>query len=89
MPRKSRILECFICHIQLGAKMSNLRRHMKLHSPFITVKKCPECGRIYQNKENYKTHWHAKHQGPPQNPQSVPSRAKSTNCNQLRNVQIT
>lgn len=78
MPAKNRILECYLCHIQLKSnKLWNLRRHINLHGPFVDMTKCSECGKTYQNVDNYKVHWYAKHTGPPKNPHTVPSRAQS------------
>lgn len=77
MPKQPRTLQCFLCHVQFGNKVSNLRRHIRLHGPFVTLTKCPECGKSYQNKENYKSHWIAKHTGTTKPPHSMPAHSKS------------
>lgn len=42
-------------------KLSNLKRHLNLHSPKIKRLKCKLCNKTYQNMSNYKLHWSAKH----------------------------
>lgn len=92
MPRKKLLydtLECFICHKRFARKMFNLRRHIALHGPFLKISKCTTCGKTFQNKANYKTHWlrkHAEDRNRMQNPVEVPSKAtrKIKICKHLR-----
>lgn len=90
MPRKKQkyeTLECFICHKRFGRKMYNLRRHSALHGPFLKKSKCPTCGKTFQNKANYKTHWlqiHAGNQKIMRAPVEVPAKAKRKTWNHLK-----
>lgn len=60
--KKTRSLQCYICKIIMKCdKMSNLRRHLKLHGPFIDSFQCDNCGRQFQNKNNFKNHAKKKH----------------------------
>lgn len=64
MKRKvaNRILECFLCHtIIKGDKISNLRRHIRLHYPKTNCVRCEICKTTFQNKTNGKVHWMKKH----------------------------
>lgn len=66
MPRNKqpyKSLECFICHRPFARKMFNLRRHLALHGPSLFISQCATCGKTFQNKGNYKTHWLRKHVG--------------------------
>lgn len=61
--KKSRFLECFLCRRTFkGQKVSNLRRHIRLHGPFIDCWKCLECNRTFQNKSNVRQHWKRVHE---------------------------
>lgn len=54
----NRILECYLCHTVFKFnKMSNLRRHIRLHDPRVKYFGCLECGKKFQNKSNFKNHW--------------------------------
>lgn len=55
--KKYDLLECFECHKIFHSKLSNLRRHLKLHGPKICQVKCTQCGRSFQTLSNYKTHF--------------------------------
>lgn len=50
-----------MCHIIVKHKVSNLRRHMKLHGPYVECVKCLECDETFQSKNNLKTHWLRRH----------------------------
>lgn len=53
-----RTLKCYLCKIVMKCnKVSNLRRHMRLHGPFVQCFKCCECGTNFQNRSNMKIHW--------------------------------
>lgn len=69
----NRTLECFLCHQVLKDKVSNLRRHMKLHEPDVKGVKCSECDKTFQNKSNFKTHWLRRHHN--QQPKGIIMRA--------------
>lgn len=59
---KNRILECYLCKSVMKCnKVSNLRRHIRLHGPLVQCFECLECGIKFQNKSNLKTHWSKKH----------------------------
>lgn len=59
---QNRILECYLCHKTItGNKMSNLRRHFRLHGPFVDCYKCLECNSTFQNPSNFKNHFKRKH----------------------------
>lgn len=58
---KNRIFECCFCHIKIKNKISNLRRHMRLHNPRVKCFKCLECLKKYQNKQNFQIHWANNH----------------------------
>lgn len=61
--KKKRILECYLCRRVLrGQKMSNLRRHIRLHGPFVKCSKCLECGKTFQNATNLRQHWKRFHE---------------------------
>lgn len=60
-PKKIESFECYLCHIQLKSKLSNLRRHIKLHGPNIKLFKCAVCKKGYQTKSNLRVHWNDKH----------------------------
>lgn len=58
----NRVLQCYVCKLKMKFdKVSNLRRHMKLHGPFVESYTCAECGLQFQNKQNLKHHWSNKH----------------------------
>lgn len=63
MKQKSKnwILECFLCHSTFHNKVSNLRRHIRLHDSSNTCFECLGCHNTYQNKQNLKKHWIQKH----------------------------
>lgn len=57
-----RTLECYVCKTVMKCnKVSNLRRHIRLHGPLVKCFKCLECGTNFQNKSNMKTHWSRAH----------------------------
>lgn len=63
MMKTDRVLECFICHrIMKGNKMSNLRRHVRLHDQTIDCFRCLECQNTFQTRSNFKQHWLRQHQ---------------------------
>lgn len=61
--KTDRVLECFICHRTItGNKISNLRRHVRLHDSTIDCFKCLECLSTFQTRSNFKQHWFRQHQ---------------------------
>lgn len=61
--KENRTLQCYLCRMILkGNKLSNLRRHMRLHGPATKCFKCLVCKNTFQNKSNLKQHWQRKHQ---------------------------
>lgn len=59
-----RSFECFLCHTTIQSKLSNLKRHMKLHESVVFRLKCPDCSGTFQNKVNFGKHWGRRHKGP-------------------------
>lgn len=68
-PKKIESFECYLCHTKLKSKLSNLRRHMKLHGPDIKSFKCSLCSNQFQTKSNLLVHWNSKHCSPQETPQ--------------------
>lgn len=58
---KDRILQCFVCHSVIKNKVSNLRRHIRLHYASARCFECLECHRKFQSKGNVRKHWGVKH----------------------------
>lgn len=58
---ENRVLQCYLCKLIVKNKVSNLRRHIKLHGPKVECIKCLECNATFQSKSNFKTHWARKH----------------------------
>lgn len=58
---QNRILQCYICKLFVKFKVSNLRRHMRLHGPIVDCYKCTECGTKFQTKVNLISHWSKRH----------------------------
>lgn len=67
-PKKIESFECYLCHTELKSKLSNLRRHMKLHGPEIKSFQCTKCSKRYQTKSNLLVHWNSKHRSPQEQP---------------------
>lgn len=62
MKKIDRILQCYLCRsITKSNKVSNLRRHIRLHGPIVKYYKCLQCGAKFQNKSNMKIHWNRIH----------------------------
>lgn len=55
--KKYTLLECFDCHKEFHSKLSNLRRHIKIHGPEVLRVKCDQCNRSFQNRSNYFNHF--------------------------------
>lgn len=58
---QNRLLQCYICKMFVKLKVSNLRRHMKLHGPIVDCYECVECGTKFQTKISLKSHWSKHH----------------------------
>lgn len=61
----AREYECYICKVQIRNKLSNLRRHMNLHSGLVPCFVCLGCNKQYQTKGNLTKHWGQQHDGDP------------------------
>lgn len=60
--RTNRSLECYLCKLSIKSTVSNLRRHIKLHGPFVKCYTCLGCKKNFQNVSNLSCHWVLKHE---------------------------
>ena len=51
------ILQCYMCNKEIiSGKISNLKRHMKLHDSIQEYYRCSKCKTDFQTKSNFQSH---------------------------------